>query len=58
MELTMENFGKLFYDILYYYGFEDIPNTIIIEENCNNEKIYYFHQYQIIKSEFVLIDQL
>ena len=58
VELTMENLGKLFYDILYYYGFEDIPNPIIIDENCDSEKIYYFHQYQIIKSEFVLIDPL
>ena len=58
VEINMKNLGKLFYDILYYYGFEDIPNPIIIDENCDGEKIYYFHQYQINNSEFILIDPL
>ncbi len=58
VELNMKNLGKLFYDILYYYGFEDIPNPIIIDENCDSEKIFYFYQYQMLKSEFILIDPL
>ena len=57
-DLTMENLGKLFFDILYYYGFEEIPNPIIIDENYEKDKIFYFHQYQIMKSDFVLIDPL
>ena len=58
VEINMKNLGKLFYDILYYYGFEDIPNPIIIDENCDSEKIFYFYQYQMLKSEFILIDPL
>ena len=59
-DISMKNLGKLFYDILYYYGSEyDITNPIIIEENEKLEqKIIAIHQFQVMKSEFVLVDPL
>ena len=49
----------MFYDILYYYGFEyDIANPIIIGENQNMQKIFSIHQFQLMKSELILVDPL
>ena len=58
-DISMNNLGKLFYDILYYYGSEyDITNPIIVEESQNMQKIISIHQFQLMKSEFILVDPL
>ena len=58
-DISINNLGKLFYDILYYYGFEyDIANPIIIGENQNMQKIFSIHQFQLMKSELILVDPL
>ena len=58
-DISLNNLGKLFYDILYYYGFEyDISNPIILEEKTDFQKISFFHQLQLRKSEFILVDPL
>ena len=59
-DISMKSLGKLFYDILYYYGSEyDITNPIIIEENENIEqKIIAIHQFQVMRNEFILVDPL
>lgn len=57
-DISMKSLGKLFYDILYYYGTEyDITNPIIVEEN-DIQKILSIHQFQLMKSEFILVDPL
>ena len=57
-DISIKSLGKLFYDILYYYGSEyDITNPIIIEEN-DIKKIISIHQFQIIRNEFILVDPL
>ena len=39
-DISLNNLGKLFYDILYYYGFEyDISNPVILEEKTDFQKI-------------------
>ena len=58
-DISMDNLGKLFYDILYYYGSEyDITNPIIVEESQNIQKIISIHQFQLMKNEFILVDPL
>ena len=58
-DISLNNLGKLFYDILYYYGFEyDISNPVILEEKTDFQKISFFHQLQLRKSEFILVDPL
>jgi non-canonical poly(A) RNA polymerase PAPD5/7 len=58
-DITMNSLGKLFYDILYYYGFEhDVSNPIIIDDKTDLDKVYFFHQFQIYKKEFILVDPL
>ena len=57
-DISMKSLGKLFYDILYYYGNEyDITNPIIIGEN-DIKKIISIHQLQLYKNEFILVDPL
>ena len=57
-DISIKSLGKLFYDILYYYGSEyDITNPIIVEEN-DIKKIISIHQFQIIRNEFILVDPL
>lgn len=58
-DISMKSLGKLFYDILHYYGTEyDIANPIILGENENIQKIISIHQFQLMKSEFILVDPL
>jgi DNA polymerase sigma len=58
-DISMKNLGKLFYDILHYYGNEyDISNPIIVNENENLPKIISIHQFQMMKNEFILVDPL
>ena len=58
-DITMNNLGKLFYDILYYYGFEyDMSNPIILDENTDLDKVSFFHQFQLMRNEFILVDPL
>ena len=58
-DITMNSLGKLFYDILYYYGFEhDVSNPIILDDKTDLDKVYFFHQFQIYKKEFILVDPL
>ena len=58
-DISMKNLGKLFYNILYYYGFEyDMIYPIIIGDNIDYQKINLFHQFQINRSEFILVDPL
>ena len=55
----MKSLGKLFYDILLYYGSEyDLANPIIVEGNENLQKIISIHQFQWLKNEFILVDPL
>ena len=55
----MKNLGKIFYDILYYYGFEyDMTNPIIIDDNVDIVKISFHQHFQIKGSEFILVDPL
>ena len=58
-DITMNSLGKLFYDILYYYGFEhDVSNPIILDDKTDLDKVYFFHQFHIYKKEFILVDPL
>ena len=58
-DISMKSLGRLFYDILHYYGNEyDISNPIIVNENENLPKIISIHQFQMMKSEFILVDPL
>ena len=58
-DISITNLGKLFYDILYYYGFEyDMSNPIVIDENADLQKITFFHHYQLVRNEFILVDPL
>ena len=58
-DITMNNLGKLFYDILYYYGFEyDMSNPIILDDNTDLDKVSFFHQFQLMRNEFILVDPL
>lgn len=58
-DVSIKNLGKLFYDILYYYGYEyDLVNPIIIDENADYQKISFFHQFQLLRNEFILVDPL
>ena len=58
-DISMNNLGKLFYDILYYYGNDyEIHNPIIIDENVDYQKILFFHQFQLFKEEIILVDPL
>ena len=58
-DISIKSLGKLFYDILYYYGSEyDITNPIIVGENENTEKIISIHQFQLMRNEFILVDPL
>ena len=58
-DISMKSLGKLFYDILYYYGSEyDLANPIIVEENENLKNIISIHQFQLLKNEFILVDPL
>jgi predicted nucleotidyltransferase len=53
-DITINSLGKLFYDILYYYGFEhDVSNPIILDDKTDLDKVYFFHQFQIYKKEFI-----
>ncbi len=58
-DISIKSLGRLFYDILFYYGSEyDITNPIIVEENENTQKIISIHQFQLLKNEFILVDPL
>ena len=58
-DISITNLGKLFYDILYYYGLEyDMSNPIIIDENADLQKVTFFHHYQLVRNEFILVDPL
>ena len=58
-DISIKSLGKLFYDILYYYGNEyDITNPIIVENEKNIQKIVTIHQFQLMRGEFILIDPL
>ena len=58
-DISIKSLGKLFYDILYYYGNEyDITNPIIVENEKNLQKIISIHQFQLMRGEFILIDPL
>jgi len=58
-DISMKSLGKLFYNILYYYGSEyDLANPIIVEGNENLQKIISIHQFQLLKNEFILVDPL
>ena len=58
-DISIKSLGRLFYDILYYYGSEyDITNPIIVEDNENTQKIISIHQFQLLKNEFILVDPL
>ena len=58
-DISIKSLGKLFYDILYYYGSEyDITNPIIVGENENTQKIISIHQFQLMRNEFILVDPL
>ena len=58
-DISMNSLGKLFYDILYYYGFEhDVSNPIILDDKTDLDKVYFFHQFHIYKKEFILVDPL
>ena len=58
-DISIKSLGKLFYDILYYYGYEyDITNPIIVENEKNIQKIISIHQFQLMRGEFILIDPL
>ena len=59
VDISMKNLGKIFYDILYYYGFEyDMTNPIIIDDNVDIVKISFHQHFQIKGSEFILVDPL
>ena len=58
-DISMKSLGKLFYDILYYYGSEyDLANPIIVEGSENLQKIISIHQFQLLRNEFILVDPL
>ena len=58
-DISIKRLGKLFYDILYYYGSEyDVTNPIIVEEKENTQKIISIHQFQLMRNEFILVDPL
>ena len=58
-DISIKSLGKLFYDILYYYGSEyDVTNPIIVEEKENTQKIISIHQFQLMRNEFILVDPL
>ena len=58
-DISINSLGKLFYEILYYYGNEyDITNPIIVENEKNIQKIISIHQFQLMRNEFILIDPL
>ena len=58
-DISMNNLGKLFYDILHFYGFEyDVSKPIILNPNTDLQKVYFFHQIQLMRNEFVLVDPL
>ena len=42
-DISIKSLGKLFYDILYYYGSKyDITNPIIVGENEIHKKLFQF----------------
>ena len=58
-DISIKSLGKLFYDILCYYGNEyDITNPIIVENEKNIQKIISIYQFQLMRGEFILIDPL
>ena len=58
-DISIKNLGKLFYDILNYYGNEyDITNPIIVENEKKTQKIISIHQFQLMRNEFILINPL
>ena len=58
-DITLNNLGKLFYDFLHYYGFDfDISEPIILEEKTDMQKVSFFHQLQLKRKEFILVDPL
>jgi non-canonical poly(A) RNA polymerase PAPD5/7 len=58
-DISIKSLGKLFYDILFYYGREyDITNPIVVDEKESMQKIIAIHQFQLLKNEFILVDPL
>ena len=58
-DISMKNLGKIFFDILYYYGYEyDIINPIILNESIDFETNSWFHPFQFMENEFILVDPL
>ena len=58
-DISMKNVGKIFYDMLYYYGYEyDINNPIIVGDYDNINEVKSRHLNYENKKELVIVDPL